>query len=112
MSELMALLDTLLFTLPLFPLVPLWFHLSVSRVYWYTICLISDIYVDNPQPSDGTVGTVSFDSSSFSACPVSGEENVYQIFAAAVSPETQVNCIGINMATAEIDGSAAPYQYD
>lgn len=71
----------------------------------------SDIDIDVPQSSDGNIGILSYSGSGFSACPQG--DNSYQIFAAAVSPETRVNsnCISIDIGTAIVNGSAAPYQY-
>lgn len=64
---------------------------------------------DTPQAQAGSVGVLTFKDIGFNACPVS--ENVYQIFARAVSAETQVGCIDITMGTAEVDEKNASYQY-
>jgi hypothetical protein len=63
-----------------------------------------------PAASEGTVGQLSFNGNGFVACP-SGEESVYQIFAAGypgfVAPE---GCIGVGLATSVVD-SAPVWQY-
>ncbi|KAE8445167.1 hypothetical protein EG329_013664 [Mollisiaceae sp. DMI_Dod_QoI] len=59
------------------------------------------------QCSGGTVGKLTFEDKAFNACLVDGQEDVYQIFANAVAGQSQTDCIGIAIGTAEVSGPIA-----
>lgn len=66
----------------------------------------------NPQTQAGSVGTLTFENGDFYACPVEGQDGVYQVFAAAYGDQEKYasECTGFGFATAEWDGKTA-WQY-
>ncbi|KUJ15324.1 uncharacterized protein LY89DRAFT_108924 [Mollisia scopiformis] len=66
------------------------------------------------QTSTGTVGKLTFEGKDFNACPTgetNGEVDIYQIFASAVSSDTQTGCIDIAIGTATDVAAPTAYEY-
>lgn len=110
----MVLLDTLFLTRELFLKMPMFLLSSVISTHWYIIQINTNMDIDTAQSTDGTVGSLTFEGKSFNACRTGdkdGAVDVYQIFAYAVSPDAQVNCTGIAIGTAIVNGSSAAFEY-
>jgi len=68
-------------------------------------------FVYTPQASEGTVGSLKFNGSGFSACPTE-EAGVYQIYAAGAPAFVRTDCIGINIATSNSGTVSEAWQFE